>query len=210
MKNVEQIPRPEILDIGAKLEAIHRDIKLLKEKSSQEYLDLLFANLKKDFLISMKSYISDDIENQLEKCMVDPCKMRKTCKSRFTDFLTKNSHMFTEEVNKDLIDEKRAELSEMEKEAAFNKCGICFSEVNELFDKQISLIDSLQIYNNNVDKKTDIASISDEKMVKNVLEPLANKQRLQILKSMASRTRTFSNLSELTGLRGGNLLFHLQ
>jgi predicted transcriptional regulator len=27
---------------------------------------------------------------------------------------------------------------------------------------------------------------------------------------MASETRTFSSLSELTGLRGGNLLFHIQ
>ena len=27
---------------------------------------------------------------------------------------------------------------------------------------------------------------------------------------MASETRTFSTLSELTGLRGGNLLFHIQ
>ena len=47
-------------------------------------------------------------------------------------------------------------------------------------------------------------------MVKSVLEPLSNKQRLQILKSMASETRTFSALSEITGLRGGNLLFHIQ
>jgi len=47
-------------------------------------------------------------------------------------------------------------------------------------------------------------------MVKTVLEPISNKQRLQILKSMASETKTFTALSELTGLRGGNLLFHIQ
>ncbi|MDD4811220.1 MAG: winged helix-turn-helix domain-containing protein, partial [Methanobacterium formicicum] len=44
----------------------------------------------------------------------------------------------------------------------------------------------------------------------NVLEPLSNRQRLQIMKYMASQTRSFSTLSEFTGLRGGNLLFHLQ
>ena len=47
-------------------------------------------------------------------------------------------------------------------------------------------------------------------MVKDVLEPLSNKQRLQILKAMSSETRTFSALSEITSLKGGNLLFHLQ
>jgi predicted transcriptional regulator len=43
-----------------------------------------------------------------------------------------------------------------------------------------------------------------------MLEPLSNRQRLQILKATAVETKTFSELSELTGLRGGNLLFHLQ
>ena len=47
-------------------------------------------------------------------------------------------------------------------------------------------------------------------MVKSILEPLSNKQRLQILKSLASDTRTFSTLSQRTGLKGGNLLFHIQ
>jgi predicted transcriptional regulator len=35
-------------------------------------------------------------------------------------------------------------------------------------------------------------------------------QRLQILKAVFAQTKTFSEFSELTGLRGGNLLFHLQ
>lgn len=30
------------------------------------------------------------------------------------------------------------------------------------------------------------------------------------MKGLASETRFFSSLSELTGLRGGNLLFHIQ
>ena len=31
-----------------------------------------------------------------------------------------------------------------------------------------------------------------------------------MLKALSAETKTFSALSELTGLRGGNLLFHLQ
>ncbi|MCZ7398954.1 MAG: winged helix-turn-helix domain-containing protein, partial [Candidatus Methanoperedens sp.] len=34
--------------------------------------------------------------------------------------------------------------------------------------------------------------------------------RLQILKAVSIEAKTFSAFSELTGLRGGNLLFHLQ
>jgi predicted transcriptional regulator len=49
-----------------------------------------------------------------------------------------------------------------------------------------------------------------EAVVKEILEPLNSRQRLQILKSLARETRSFSSLSKLTGFRGGNLLFHLE
>ena len=113
-------------------------------------------------------------------------------------------------VSEDVIEEKKVELSEIQKGAPFDKCDICFTEVNTLFNKQLDLISSLQIYSTNKEKGTEISTISEENIVKSVLEPLSNKQRLQILKSMASETRKFSTLSELTGLRGGNLLFHIQ
>ncbi|MEM4643283.1 MAG: alcohol dehydrogenase catalytic domain-containing protein [Candidatus Bathyarchaeia archaeon] len=50
-----------------------------------------------------------------------------------------------------------------------------------------------------------------EEIVNNeILEPLANVKRLQILKSLLIKERTFSELMQITGLQGGNLLFHLQ
>lgn len=181
------------------------------EKSNQEYLDLMLANLKKDLINSLTSYVSDDIEQGLERGMVDPCKMRETCKSRFTEFLKSNSKLIGQEnVSEDIVDEKRDELAEIKESAPFDKCDICFSEVNTLFEKQLNLIRSRQIYSDNEEKKIEISTIPEEVMVKSVLEPLSNKQRLQILKSMSSETMSFTALSELTGLRGGNLLFHLQ
>ncbi len=210
MENVDKMKNSEIYDTRTKLEAMHQDIKRLMEKSNQEYLDLMLANLKKDILNSISGYVTDDIENSLENTMVDPCQMRDTCKVRFTEFLEDNAKLIKQDsVSKEIIGSKRAELDEIRKSAPFDKCDICFSEVDSLFNKQVSLISSLQIYENN-ENKSEISSIPEEIMVKSVLEPVSNKQRLQILKSMASETKTFTALSELTGLRGGNLLFHIQ
>ncbi len=39
---------------------------------------------------------------------------------------------------------------------------------------------------------------------------MANGPRFQILASLMIQTRTFSDLSLLTGLRGGNLTFHIR
>jgi predicted transcriptional regulator len=55
----------------------------------------------------------------------------------------------------------------------------------------------------------DIENISDE-IVSQICEPLANRQRLCILRLLNSSARSFSDISKSTGLRGGNLLFHIQ
>jgi len=211
MENVNQMNNSKIYDTPAKLEAIHQDIKRLMERSNQEYLDMMMANLRKDFINSLTVYITDDIGMGLERGMVDPCPMRDTCKSIFTDFLEDNSKNIRQgNISDEVITGKIDELGQIRKQVSFDNCDICFSEVNSLFEKQLSLLDSLQIYNSNNEKKTEISAINEEKIVNNALEPLSNKQRLQILKSMVSETRSFSALSQLTGLRGGNLLFHIQ
>ena len=211
MENVNKLENREVIDTNAKLDAIHQDIKRLMEKSNQEYLDLMLASLKKDILNSVNAYVKDDIENGLSKNMVDPCKMRETCKEKFTEFLESNAELMKHEnVSKEIIDNKKAELDEIRKTAPFDKCDICFEEVGSIYDKQLNLISSLQIYSDNEEDKAEISSIPEGIMVKRVLEPVSNKQRLQILKSMALETMTFTALSELTGLRGGNLLYHIQ
>jgi predicted transcriptional regulator len=211
MEKMEKIYSDNNPGIDAKLDSIHKDLKRLMERSNQEYLDLMLDNLKNEFLNSINSYISDDVGTGLEKGMVEQCEMRETCKSRFTDYLLNNEAIILgDNVSSSIIDDKITELAEIRKGAPFEDCDTCFSEVNSLFNKQLGMISSIKIYSSNEDKIKEISTIPDEFIVKSVLEPLSNKQRLQILKSMAAETRTFSYISKLTGLRGGNLLFHIQ
>ncbi len=150
MENLNDKSNPKSYDIKAKLEIMHQDIKRLMEKSNQEYLEFLLANLKKNLLNSITSYVVDDVERDLENGMIDPCQMKETCKSRFTDFLMNNANLIMQDnVSRDIIDDKRLELSEIRKGAPFDKCDVCFSEVDSLFEKQLSLINSLQIYSTN-------------------------------------------------------------
>lgn len=211
MENIKNLDNTEIYDTRAKLEAIHRDIKRLIEKSNQEYLDTMLKDMKEDIIDSITTYITEDIDGTLEKNMVNPCGMRETCKSRFSKFLEDNAELIKEtSITPETIENKKKELSDIKETAPYDQCETCFSEVASLFDKQLNLIGSMEIYNKNEEDRTEIASIPEETMVKEVLEPISNKQRLQILKSMATATKTFTALSELTGLRGGNLLFHIQ
>ena len=69
---------------------------------------------------------------------------------------------------------------------------------------------SLGIYSKTGENKEIIAEISDDTLVKDLLEPVANIQRFQILKALTVQTRTFSDISQLNRASCGNLLFHIK
>lgn len=201
----------EISELKSKLDLMHRDIKRMMENSNKEYLDLMLKNLKKDFLNCITDHVSEDIETSLERGMVDKCQMRDNCKSKFIELLEKNADLIKkEEVPETQVTGSRGELENLRDEAPFDKCDVCFSEVTDIFEKQLKLMRSLHIYNGPEEKKIDIYDISEDALVREVFEPLSNRQRLQIIKAVAVETKTFTALSQLTGLRGGNLLFHIQ
>lgn len=211
MLNEAEMQNKGMNEIKAKLATIHNDIKNLMENTNQQYIDLIFSNSKKDILNAITEYITHDIEKNLENSMIKNCNARDECKQRFIEFLQKNTSFIAHDcVPEEIITESKVELSLIKEETPYKKCNKCFLEVSGLFEKQINLMRSLRIYSTNSEKKQCISSICEESIVKNVLEPLSNRQRLQILKAMANETKTFSSLSELTGLKGGNLLFHLQ
>ncbi len=210
MANKREGSYREILEIKEKLYEIHNDMKRFIEQSSQQHLEYVLSGSRTNFTNAIIGHVIDDIEGGLENNMVKKCEMRETCKSNFTGFLQKNAGLIKQgEVHEDVILKNQSELNDMRNNAPSKQCEKCFSQVQGLFGKEISLMRSLRIYNANEEKKHEISPIPDD-IITGVLEPLSNKQRLQILKAIAIETKTFSALSELTGLRGGNLLFHLQ
>lgn len=155
-------------------------------------------------------YVIDDIETDLEKNLVQQCSMKDACKSNFTEFLKNNaSLLIRQEVDENALSKHQSELEEIRKNAQSDTCDICLSEVTELFKKQVRLMRSLHIYNTEMQREKSPLEIP-EALVKEVLNPLSNKHRFQIFKAVAIEPKTFSELSELIGLRGGNLLFHIR
>ncbi len=211
MANKRENSYTEILEIKEMLQAIHKDMKRFMEKSSQQHLDHILSGSRTNFTNAIIGHVLDEIEGGLESNMVKKCEMRETCRSNFTGFLQKNASLIKhDEVHEDVILKNQADLNGMRSNAPSKQCEKCFSNVQTLFGKQVDLMRSMQIYDTDKEKKQEISVLPDELIVNDILEPLSNKQRLQILKAIAIETKTFSALSELTGLRGGNLLFHVQ
>ncbi len=105
---------------------------------------------------------------------------------------------------------KKNWLNELRHGAPYNKCQQRFFQVSSLLTKQIKLVRSLNIYESNQEQKLDISALKSSLIMYEILEPISNKQRLEILKTLATELKRFSTISKPTNLIAGNIFFHLQ
>ena len=203
--------RSEFAAIRSDLSEMRADLRKFTERSNQQHLEFILKGYRSNFSNIILDYGTDEIERGLEKNMVKNCHMREACKSMFSELLKRNVEQIRGgKVSEESIRKTRSNLNGLKENARYDQCISCFSEASRILDKQVDLMHSLNIYMEKDESKEIILALSDEHIVDDMLEPLSNKQRIQIMKALSSETRTFSALSTLTGLRGGNLLFHLE
>jgi DNA-binding transcriptional ArsR family regulator len=201
----------EAKTINEKLSEIHSDIKKVMEFTSRLHLEAALEISRQENSNALLSYLFEDINSGLERNMVKKCPEKQRCTSAFTAILQQNAGLIKKKrVDDTLIAENRKKLEELKCEAPYNKCDKCFSEVSSLLTKQVNLMRSMKIYTENQEYKSDISNFKISVVMSEILEPVSNPQRLEILRAVAFETKSFSAFSEITGLRGGNLFFHLQ
>jgi DNA-binding transcriptional ArsR family regulator len=211
MMNKSKQAGDEFSEIKKKLSEVQNDLKRFIEQSNKQQLELILASSRKDMANAMIGYVIQDAENSLDDHMVKRCDMRDICRARFMEFLDNSAGSLRQDsVTDEMILKNKSMLSGIKSAVPHKKCEKCVSEVSGLYEKQVSLMKSLQIYDPSEPKALDITDISEDNIVTDILEPISNKTRIQILKALYYEAKTFSALSELTGLRAGNLLFHLQ
>ncbi len=158
----------------------------------------------------MVNHLVEDVDVDLDRCMVSPCDCRTACKEAFTDFLQRSAKLVGEEkVDEKKLIEMRKELDTMRFKAPYKKCSICFDEVYSMFDRHVRVIRSQNSFVSDENLRNLIRRMDEDKIVREVVDPIANPQRLEIMRSLIDQPRSYSMLSSITGLKGGNLLFHL-
>ncbi len=199
-----------ILELKEELSRLRADLKTFIEDSNRQYMENILRGIKNDYSNLIITHLIDDAGDRLEENMAKNCEMHQECHSKFLGFLQANAGLIKKNnVSEDDILNNKKALEDLQKIAPYKRCNKCFSEAFNLFSKQVSIMNSMHVYNEREDHIIDIREMPDT-VVSELVEPLANKQRLEILRALCLETHSFSSLSEMTGLRGGNLLFHLQ
>lgn len=197
--------------IKEKLSEMHNDIKKVMEYTNRLRFEAAFESLRENYSNALLNHLYEDIDTGLEWNMIKKCPQKESCTQAFTAVLRQNAELIKRSnVEDNLISNSKKQLEELRCGAPYSKCEKCFSEVSSLLVKQVNLMRSMKIYAENQEQKPSIAALKTCAVMSEILEPVSNPQRLEMLKAIAFETKSFSAFSELTGLRGGNLLFHLQ
>ncbi|WP_292423315.1 winged helix-turn-helix domain-containing protein [Methanoregula sp.] len=201
----------EIRELKTEITGLRTDLKRFVERANQQHLDAVLADVKKDYAGVFAAHQISTAKDDLSARMVDDCSRHTTCYAGFMKFLENSArHISDGEVTDELIESYRERVKTLRKKGPYDKCDTCFSEFGRLFEKQVTLMKTLGICQKNPDLEEVVSEMPYEAVVKDILEPVANTQRFQIVKAVATGTRTFSEISQLTGLKGGNLLFHIR
>jgi len=201
----------EIRELKTEITELRTDLKRFIERANQQHVESVLGDLKKNYAGLFTDHQVETAKADLSAHMIGDCKMREKCYGVFMDFLQNTSqHIKDGNVSEEIILAYRKQLNEKQSKGPFDRCDTCFTEVHRLFEKQVDLMQSLGIYQKNTEQQGGGAELADESVVKDLLEPVASVQRFQIMKALAVQTRTFSDISQMTGLRGGNLLFHIK
>ena len=201
----------EIRELKKEVTGLRMDLKRFIEHANQQHVQNALTDLKQNYAGLFANDQVETAKSELSSNMVADCGMRDKCYGVFLEFLQNTSqHIKDGQVSEELIRSYRDQLKNMREAGPFDRCDTCFSQVYRLFEKQVDLMQSLGIYEDSTRGQEITTDIPEETAVKDLLEPVANVLRFQILKSLAAQTRTFSDLSGMTGLRGGNLLFHIR
>ncbi|KKG12076.1 winged helix-turn-helix domain-containing protein [Methanosarcina sp. 2.H.A.1B.4] len=205
--------KEELHSIREEVTSLRNEFSRFLQRANQQHIEGMLGEMRKNFMKPMVDYLCEDANERMHSQMTRNCKTRELCETAFKDLLQETAGLVGRgRVEAGTVRMYRDKLEELKKEAKTPQCSRCFSEASNLFDKQVKLMRSLQIYEDREEKDEngDISAIEPERIVSEVCEPVANKQRLLMLKALSGESKTFSELSKLTGLRGGNLLFHLQ
>jgi len=196
--------------LKSEVAAMRKDFQKYMEKSNEQNIDRLVREMRLIFSRPLVEYMSQEARERLEQRLDPKCENRAACLEALGKLLSETAELADKDhVDKDLVDSYWDRINGLI-DSNPERCGSCLREASQCYGKQIEVLRTLRIYSGEDEKAPPLSELPIEQMSSEVCEPLAHKKRFMMLQSLASESKSFSELSQLTGLRAGNLLYHMQ
>jgi len=175
-------------------------------------------NKTNSFLNEFKNQCAGDIINgslgnnlNIIKNGSSDCSMWEYCEPIFTDYFEDLADFAKDgQLSDDNISSLRNKIDNMKESVPESyQCSNCLQHVETCLEQQVEMLQKMGFYQPDNNEQLQVQDIPEEQISSLIGDALSSAARVQILKALHDEGKSFTALSKLTKLRGGNLLFHL-
>lgn len=199
--------------LSSEISDLKNDLKYYARKTETGMVHAAYSGMGDRALEMLSKGYEEEIRGVIE-AIAGECPMREECSAAFSQLLSDMIADYRKgELDDTRVDEYRQRITEMREAVPYMSCQNCFDRSEDILNRSIKKCSAFQDFFSGRTPacgETAVQEIDPENIVSSFLEPLANKHRFKVLQELYYGPKSFSELSEVTGLRGGNLLFHLE
>jgi hypothetical protein len=198
-------------------ETIVSELRSFQSLLLEEKIEAMRQQLGQGYQRLLLDLVLLDAKREFERVCPDPCDVcdRTECMNvtlrRLRDFGERLDPDHTEQFVADQLEQDK-EMNERYLVNSQHKCKACIAVFTAERDRMIDAIRDLSATRRALKRKNHdlrISEIPDELALSSIIEPLANPVRFALVKGLCGGSMSYSELSSLTGLKGGHLLFHI-
>jgi DNA-binding transcriptional ArsR family regulator/DNA-binding FrmR family transcriptional regulator len=206
----DQVPTDELHEIRTEIAALRSDLNRYTEQVHHQQAISLLSDFRNNCADAIVSGYRENGCDAIGKEAGD-CSMWKNCRPVFGALFGETlANIQSGELSPDDIEAIRGKMTAMKSQAVNERCASCFSEAENQLNQQLGMLEAIGVCRKEPDTDVAVGSLPEKEAAALFSDALGSPVRIQVLKALYHDGKTFTDLSKLTGIRGGNLLFHLE
>ena len=200
-----------IESLRLEIQSLKNEFRKMEGTILKDRLKSVENALSQNRLLMYADQLGEELKEDFLRLMKDKCENQEKCAKKFSEFLSENLDLLKQSKIKEAfedLDSKILQTKQMGKEVKRKGCEMCFRNVHKKLKREKRAFQTVTLVEKNW-IETEPVNLDIAFLVKSFLEPLANQKRLAILFSLYEGKKSFSQLSQLTTLKAGHLIFHL-
>jgi len=211
-KNTPQTITNSLQELRSEVKTLRAELNRLEGSILKERVKAVEQALSQNRLMLYAKQMQDELGEDLEEIVKPECQNRQKCIEAFRTIATENLNMAQEANPANAIadlDSKISEIAQTTEKTKGEPCEECHQSFQKKLKRQKRAFQTIVLVEKSPEDQ-DNEQINIERLVKTVLEPLANSSRLKIFLSIYEGKKSFSELSKIVDLKAGHLTFHLK
>lgn len=199
-------------------ESIIMELKQFQEMLLEEKVVEIREELSRNNMDIVLTGYLDDASARLEEGLPNLCPrdMKKTCRYIFQKRLEDAAAKLKGTQGPEMAEAATAIARDDEERIGRLKtmapCTTCYGTYKKEKENLVRMVEKLTSYKNSITVRVVddyVRQLPDDMVISTIVDPLSHKARFKMLKSLATGSMSYKELTEATGYDGGHLIYHL-